>query len=852
MQGSNSDIGKFIKKCILHEIKNEKRPVNANFMKVMVKPYVKMPKYIYVPDEKLEEFIQYWIKASNFMNSTQDRAIFINNIINRGGNNSNFKFFIDLDFDKLEFSGKNTSLILKLIKAICREIIEIYGTNAVRNFNIWGRKAETKKYRFHIHFPSIVVNCEIANVILEMIIGRIMIMSTFTELFPDADSIYKAFDGSPYNFGLRLKGSRKISGDGKFIVDKSSEYIPYTKYLDPVEIEDINHHVKLILSSMIHIEDEDIMPTPSSIIRDAIEREVEKKSLKGDTIDMAEADVVEIEKAINDIIYNGEDTVRYRTTTNDYIIFDTIGEHTCPVNPKKTHGKENMYCFYKADGIYLSCFKRKCGPAIRLISRDFMAEFKDSNFDIKTLSNILKNVGIDKAIEYTNRYICQVNHTNATVFFIKSYKRSNPTKLKHISQVSKNSILNMLACTFIVEINDKPKMLNFATIWPNHQDRKIYKGGFRYREFRKEDEEQGILNLFPGFTCSDNELLKHYNIVKDTNKYREDVEVMREHIRSMWCWKEKDDRAFKWVINWLSFCVQKPFIRPDTALCLIGEEGTGKTSFFDNFFRPYFGKNYCHFSDIQTVTKWTEPLSQKVFVVFDEANLSNVSVTNQLKDRITGRTLKSDQKYKETVEFSNVNSFAIITQDSGKIDLTNNSRRFFFLNTVNKYKGFNRNEKAIKIKTDYFARLFDETDWKNIICYFKYDVDIKNFNYTTSIPTFTTYMLKLNAQHVFIKFLHAIASQPVSEREEVKISFNQMKTVLADLYGLRSNISLVEIKEMCGSFPKSISISEEEDDEIDPLTNEFKKFTVFRILDYDELISELATELDTRAEYIKN
>lgn len=104
--------------------------------------------------------------------------------------------------------------------------------------------------------------------------------------------------------------------------------------------------------------------------------------------------------------------------------------------------------------------------------------------------------------------------------------------------------------------------------------------------------------------------------------------------------------VYEWILRWLAYPIQYPGAKLHTALVFHGQQGTGKSRFFESYARIYgeYGQvlNQGALED-KFNSDWTE---RKLFVVCDEvaAKSEIYTLKNQLKNLITGEWVRVNPK----------------------------------------------------------------------------------------------------------------------------------------------------------------------------------------------------------------
>jgi hypothetical protein len=160
------------------------------------------------------------------------------------------------------------------------------------------------------------------------------------------------------------------------------------------------------------------------------------------------------------------------------------------------------------------------------------------------------------------------------------------------------------------------------------------------RFYSKGDSE--ILNLFQGFP---------YDVIeyKDINTNASNlISPFLDHVFNVIC--DKNNDLFNYIISWISYLIQNPSYKTETALILIGEQGTGKNKFFTDVLSKLFGRyaipNKNNINNI--IGRFNSSIENKILVVCNELqSIDNAKHLNTdgLKSLISDRKCNVESKY---------------------------------------------------------------------------------------------------------------------------------------------------------------------------------------------------------------
>jgi P4 family phage/plasmid primase-like protien len=143
--------------------------------------------------------------------------------------NTNYPFFLDIDLPKdtnyilnaERVSGQDIVTIddIKLITNLFNDILKNHVIDPVSDFIVSRRMVNEGTFKYHINYPELPVNCEIASILANLLIDKL------------GGNLKTTIDKSVYRTALRMLGSRKNKEDNAvyrlFDID-TEEYIELT------------------------------------------------------------------------------------------------------------------------------------------------------------------------------------------------------------------------------------------------------------------------------------------------------------------------------------------------------------------------------------------------------------------------------------------------------------------------------------------------------------------------------------------------------------------------------------------------------------------------------------------------
>jgi len=289
-------------------------------------------------------------------------------------------------------------------------------------------------------------------------------------------------------------------------------------------------------------------------------------------------------------------------------------------------------------------------------------ELKKKDRELKTLEKIKKVEEdaldkfkelelIKKRISYFEKYHCKILAPSSYI-----EKRRNTINLyKHDPFKKKN--LNLMKGKFIDNWFECPDIRTYDKI------------DFLPPPLKTAEH---IYNSYTGIRI---DKIKRYNKV--------DFSKITDHIKLMVGVDEKtgtgyNEKGYEYMLNYLSHMVKKIGELPRVALLFKGEEGTGKSIFWNLFGSKILGKEYIlETAEMEKVVGRFNMLNQKFIIILDETTGKD-SFTNsdKLKNIITQDTIAWEQKGIQGITITNCGRYIFLTNNDTPIKIGMTDRRF--------------------------------------------------------------------------------------------------------------------------------------------------------------------------------
>lgn len=261
----------------------------------------------------------------------------------------------------------------------------------------------------------------------------------------------------------------------------------------------------------------------------------------------------------------------------------------------------------------------------------------------------------------------------------------------------------------LVQLNPRPQLnrtdfvyKSMAQIWFDSTERQEYEGML----LEPDDPEKvinGFINLWRGFSVTPQE---------------GEWGLMHNHIREVLA--NNDQESYDYIIRWLAWCVQNPGQLAETAICLVGKQGTGKTSVGRWIMKVFGVHGYRPTSSRQVTGTFNFQLRDKAFVLMDEAlNPESRAAANVMKGLITDNVLSYEAKGRDAIIAKNMLKIIIVSNHDHFVDVEEGDRRFAVFRVNPKYKGNNEYFKKLNAQANdggieamlHYLLAFDLSGW---------------------------------------------------------------------------------------------------------------------------------------------
>ena len=215
----------------------------------------------------------------------------------------------------------------------------------------------------------------------------------------------------------------------------------------------------------------------------------------------------------------------------------------------------------------------------------------------------------------------------------------------------------------------------------------------------------GVLNIWRGF-----------DVAPKSGKWDRIKDLIESTVAS------GDQALANFIFDWIARGLQSPLERAGTAVCLVGSQGTGKSTVGEILRRIYGLRYSLHASaDNDLVGQFNDRLENRLLFVGDEATFGNdPKIKGKIKSLITEAALRIEGKYQSAREVRNRLKIVLTSNELAALPIEPGDRRSTIVRVSDDRKG----------DTAYWRDLYDHLDEE--IPAFVHDMlarDISGFNH---------------------------------------------------------------------------------------------------------------------------
>lgn len=258
----------------------------------------------------------------------------------------------------------------------------------------------------------------------------------------------------------------------------------------------------------------------------------------------------------------------------------------------------------------------------------------------------------NECLDQFNQKHCVVLHGSRVVITHEEY---NPTIGRTRTVFLKVEDFKKLYANVLVNVVRANEPVQAADWWLEHKDRRQA----RTVVFDPKGDAKGDFNLWKGLSIKP----------KAT-----DCSRFLDFIREVIC--DGDEEQYRFFIGFFAHMVQRSWELPETALILVGEQGTGKSLVIKQFARLIAEHTMTVSQRRHLVGSFNAHMANTVLLIADEVSVGTKFATNAMKAPITEPFLMLEAKGHDAVPIRNCMRYVLITNDEHVVMMAPKERRF--------------------------------------------------------------------------------------------------------------------------------------------------------------------------------
>lgn len=366
----------------------------------------------------------------------------------------------------------------------------------------------------------------------------------------------------------------------------------------------------------------------------------------------------------------------------------------------------------------------KTGFRIKLIEKPLThgLEYNEIEFDNENISGIAPvEISENDVFEYART---NISFENQKKLFEKNHFKILYPTMYYSEIINENGEVELHNSNFAetyqsvgyTAINDKKgdktwEVKPFIKQWLQRADLRVY--------------EKLIFNPDPNYIANN----KYYNTFRgfywtrdNSTPNLENIQPLLDHILNTICSGNKNE--YEYLLNWMAFAIQKPHIKTQVAVVLMGLQGVGKGTIVD-YLSDIMGKQYYTHPTSQNdvLGNFNSLLAGKTLVFLDEITWGGDKQTSgNLKKLITEQTMSINKKGVAQYEMSTFSNFIFASNNYWAFPAEKSERRCF-IPTIDNDRVLSKTPQE---KTTYFnnIRNVKVEHW----AHFLYNRDISTYN----------------------------------------------------------------------------------------------------------------------------
>ena len=297
-------------------------------------------------------------------------------------------------------------------------------------------------------------------------------------------------------------------------------------------------------------------------------------------------------------------------------------------------------------------------------------------FSLSKLRQLMETDALNNNHDFneTKKYFLTYFAKSLDSIFYKYEPQENEEDGLIVNMESLKGIWDQIEETITYKHNGASQVFNLKSWFmkSHHETFKINSDPRMTRFYQSKDTEQQYINLSKGFL---HKTIKSYNSYSD--EIKSNVEIILNHIKNIW--NSKNEINSNFCLDFLAHSLTGH--KMNVALFLKSGEGTGKSVIVEFLINHVIGDALgLSTSRINQLMKFNSQLMGKLLVCLEELPTSSksewFSVSDYLKDLITGSKIDIEKKFADCIQTVNMMSLIIITNNENTIKFGKDARRY--------------------------------------------------------------------------------------------------------------------------------------------------------------------------------
>ena len=205
--------------------------------------------------------------------------------------------------------------------------------------------------------------------------------------------------------------------------------------------------------------------------------------------------------------------------------------------------------------------------------------------------------------------------------------------------------------------------------------------------------------------------------IKKSKNYDKNVAIFKEHIKKVLCSGYKDPELGEEygtiIIDYFSYMFQKIGEKVKWSIVIVSEQGLGKTSLIDFFYKLLGNKNVGKGNNETFISRFNDYVNKFICFFVDDFKVKGEEIYDKLKPLITDKLISSNRKFKDHSNPLNFTNYIFFSNKKDFMKFEPSDRRLFILHCdlcrglVGKAKKDEFKNKIGMGYIEYFARLHD-------------------------------------------------------------------------------------------------------------------------------------------------